>query len=97
MHSALLFHNRLHNNSQSSRKLSRLNVFSYTESISLNDLLYKVLISNILIKTVSFVLNCIADTDGLALFLPSLYRLNSLQFTVSSKSSRFQEKPLGPG
>ena len=83
MHSALLFHNRLHNNSQSSRKLSRLNLFSYTEIISLNDMLYKVLISNTLIKTVSFVLNCIAGhcTDGLALFLPSPYRLKSLQFS----------------
>lgn len=90
------FHNafciRLYNNSQSSRKLSRLNLFSYTEIISLNDMLYKVLITNILIKTVSFVLNCIARhcTDGLALpFLPSPYRLNLLQFAVSRKSSSF--------
>ena len=44
--------------------------------------MYKVLISNILIKTVSSVLNYIADTDRLVLFLPSPYPLNSLQFTV---------------
>ena len=65
-------------------------------------MLYKVLISNILIKTVSFVLNCIAGhcTDGLALFLPSPYHLKSLQFTVLSKSSssglRSHSKPIQP-
>jgi len=66
-------------------------------------MLYKVLITNILIKTVSFVLNCIARhcTDGLALlFLPSPYRLNLLQFAVPSKSSSFSlrsySKPIQP-
>ena len=60
-------------------------------------MLYKVLISNIFIETVSFVLNCIA---GQALFLPFPYRLNSLQFTVPSKSSSFglrsYSKPIQP-
>ena len=57
--------------------------------------MYKVLISNILIKTVSFVLNYIADTDGLALFPPSPYPLNSLKFTVPPQILKISRKTSG--
>ena len=57
--------------------------------------MYKVLISNILIKTVSFVLNYIADTDRLVLFLPSPYPLNSLQFTVPPQILKISRKTSG--